>query len=40
MKSNGGNNQMLGNAGLDLFFGKVGSDVTDWDPATEKFVAL
>ncbi len=40
VKSNGGNNQMLGNAGLDLFFGKVGSDVTDWDPATEKFVAL
>jgi hypothetical protein len=40
-QSNGGGNTLTGGAGLDLFFGKMGSDSTDLDTALgELFIAV
>jgi hypothetical protein len=37
---NGGGNTLTGGGGLDLFFGNLASDVTDWNPQTETFVSI
>ena len=42
MTGNGGGNTMLGNGPLDLYFGNVALDTTDWvgDQSIEKFVTV
>ncbi len=40
VQSNGGGNTLIGGPGLDLFFGNLNSDLTDWDPQTETFVSI
>jgi hypothetical protein len=37
---NGGSNTLLGGSALDLFFGNLSNDTTDWDPQTESFVSI
>jgi hypothetical protein len=37
---NGGGNTLTGGAGLDLFFGSLTLDTSDWDPSTETFIAI
>jgi hypothetical protein len=38
--SNGGGNTLTGNAGRDLFFGRLGLDTTDWNPEVETFIQV
>jgi glucose/arabinose dehydrogenase len=37
---NGGGNRMIGGPGLDLFYGSLTRDTTDWDPDNEFFIVL
>jgi hypothetical protein len=37
---NGLGNNLLGNGGLNLYFGDLGLDNTDWDPLSEVFVSV
>jgi hypothetical protein len=40
VKSNGGRNKLLGGAGTDLFYGNPSTDTTDFNSATEEFIAV
>jgi hypothetical protein len=40
VKSNGGGNTLTGGAGLDLFYGNLARDKSDWDPLTETFLPV